>query len=216
MWFWYVVAVLLGIDILVCLILSIPVEAALNLDFHGKPVFNAKVTWFFGLVTLPTGGRNAAAKSGKQPKRLRKPARKTGITGFWEILDILQTKGLLNEVKKLIVRLIRCFKVRKLEADFIAGLPDPAYMGMLYGLFMAVTVPFQWPFMRDVRVSPVFDRTVFEGDLHALIRLRPISLLGPPFLFIFSGPVFRVIKMMVVSQWRQRKSRRNERSQLAA
>jgi hypothetical protein len=215
LWFWYVVAVILGFDILVCLILAIPVDVALDIDVHGKPAFNAKVTWLFGAVTLRPGGARAAAKE-KKPSEHQRPERKTGVVGFWDVLEILQTKGIMNEVKKLISRLVHCFHIKELVGAFRAGTPDPAYTGMLYGLFMAVTMPFGWPLMRDVRVTPVFDAAVFEGDLHAVITVRPISLVRPPFLFIFSGPVLRVIKIMVVSRWRQRKSGRSERSPSAA
>jgi hypothetical protein len=211
LWFWYVVAVLLGFDALICLILAIPVDAVMDLDVHGKPAFSTTVTWLFGTVTLRPGGARAAGKE-KQPPERHRPKRKAGVVGFWEVVEILQTRGLMNEVKKLIFRLVRSFKVKEFRGTFNIGLPDPAYTGMLYGYYMAATVPFNWRLLRDVHVIPVFDRSVIEGSLHAQVRVRPISLLGPPFLFVFSRPVLRIIKIMVVTQWRKKKLERGQRS----
>ena len=62
MWFWLVVAVILGLTILVSLVLAIPVDAVLDLDVHGKIVLKGKVRWLFGLVTFRPGSEKAPAK----------------------------------------------------------------------------------------------------------------------------------------------------------
>jgi hypothetical protein len=211
LWFWIVVAIILVPGVLLSLILAIPIDAVLDMDVHGKPVLKTKVRWLFGLVTFQPGGEKAAEKPVRPVERKQKPARKTGLTEVWErfmsVLEALKTKGLLNEVKKLLLRLFRSFDVRELAGEFTAGLPDPAYTGMLYGLFTAATVLFGWPLLRNVRLYPAFDRFVFEGDLHAVIRVKPISLVWSVLSFMFSLPVMRAVKKMVVTEWKRRKSR---------
>lgn len=212
MWFWIIIAIILGLGVLVSLILAIPFDTVLDLGVHGKPMLKARVRWLFGLVTFQPGGEKAAEKPARPVEHKKKPVRKTSLAEVWAHissgLEILQTKGLLNEVKKLIIRLVRSFEIKELEGTFTVGLPDPAYTGMLYGLFTAVTVPFGWPLTRNIRVYPAFDGFIFEGDLHAVIRVQPIYLVAPPILFMFSLPVLRALKTLVVTEWRIRKLRR--------
>jgi hypothetical protein len=214
LWFWYVVAVILGFDAVVLLVLAIPVDAVLDLDVHGRPVLTARVKWFFGLVTFRPSGEKAEKKPSKpsgRPKRPKKPARKPYPGEMWARLyaglDAFLTTGLFDEVNLLFVRLFRSFRIKELNGAFRAGLPDPAYTGMLYGYYMAVTMPFGWPWLQNVRVDPVFDELIFEGDLHAVVRLLPIKLVGAPVLFVFSLPVLRVVKKLLVSEWKLKRSR---------
>jgi len=213
LWFWLFLAIVVGPAVIVSLILALPVDAVLDLDIHDKPVLKAKVRWLFGLVTFQPGDGKAAAEPAKPVQRKETPKRKTGFAEAWERvssgLEILKTKGLMREVKKLIIRLIRSFKIKELEGEFTAGLPDPAYTGMFYGLFKAVTVPFAWPLIQNVRLYPAFDHAVFEGALHAVIRVRPISLVWSVLLFMFSLPVMRAVRKMVVTEWRRSKLRRS-------
>ena len=50
------------------------------------------------------------------------------------IFQIVMTRGLPGQVKQLLKGIIRCFKIRKLVAEFKVGLDNPADTGFLFAL----------------------------------------------------------------------------------
>ena len=214
MWFLIVVAIIIGIGIVISLVLAIPFDADIDLDIHGKPGLKVRMKWLFGLVSFDTSEKKGQQVKTKKPDRARekpsKPRRKAGFGETWlqfnMAIEILRTKGLVTEIKRLIIRLFRCFNVKKLESNFTIGLFDPADTGFLFGIIAAVTLPFGHPLTGNFKLQPSYDGPTFEGDAHAVIRVQPISLFAPVVLFIFSPPVLKVVWIVIATQWRKRRS----------
>ena len=224
MWLLLIISIIVGIAVLISLVLAIPVDAVFDLDVHGKPRLKIRMLWLFGLVSFDAGGIKGKPKDVKEPtKPKEKPARpkkKAGLTETWRqfemVFEILRTKGLLNEVKRLIIRLFHSFDITQINGDFSIGLFDPADTGFLFGIIAAVTIPFGQPLTGNFRLHPSFDGPALEGNLHGIVRVQPIYLVAPVLLFIFSPPLLRVVWTVVVTQWRKRRSQRKVRYPLTA
>ncbi len=220
MWFWIVLGIILGIALIISLVLAVPVDAILDLDVHRRAAFRARVKWLFGLVSFDSSVERKAVEKKPEAPRPKKPRRKAGFAEGWRqfelVLDILQIPGLFNEVKKFLIRLYRCFDLKKLDGDFGAGLPDPADTGFFYGIYSAITIPTGFPLADRIRIHPRFTETIFEGQAQAVVRLRPIYLIAPVGLFLFSPPVLKALWMLVRLQWRKKRSPQVSRYQLAA
>lgn len=223
MWFLITIAIIIGIGVLISLVLAIPIDALFNVDVHGKPQLKVRIKWLFGLVSFDANAQKGKLKETKKPAKPQekpvKPKKKTGRADSWQqftiVTEIIRIKGLLNEVKKLIIRLFRCFDFKQFNGDFSVGLFDPADTAFLFGIIAAVTIPLGHPLTGNFRLNPSYDGLAFEGNLSGIIRLRPIYLVAPVVLFIFSPAILKAIWILTTKR-RKRRSPQKARYQLAA
>ena len=200
----WVIATLAGLAGLIILLLCIPLDAAFNLDTSEKPRFRLRLVWLFGLISKEVKKREKKPEEKKKPtKEKRKKKRRIG---FRTILRILRTKGLLRQIKDLVRGVLGQFKIKELAVNLKLGLDNPADTGLLFALIGSTTPFLSLPSKYQIRVQPLFsEEAVFEGYLHGVLRLWPIKLVGPLLRFVFSLAVLRVIKILVLSKWKQKK-----------
>ncbi len=175
--------------------LCVPIEVSLRADVYGKPRFQLKLSWLFGLVRTDLAGR-------KKPSRKRKAKLRDIIA----IIEILPTKGLVSQLKRLMKDILSYLKVRNLYADFTLGLGDPADTGLLFAFvgpaasWLSSSLPCQ------IRVRPSFeDEGTLEGYSYGEVRLRPIQLVIPTLRFAFSLAAMRTAKKLVLAKWKRKR-----------
>ena len=201
----WVVTTLASLAAVIILVLCIPLDAVLHIDVYGRPKFHMKLVWLFGLVskeitrTKKKPEEEKGVAEGKQKPRKRKIKVRT-------IFQILRTKGLLGQLKRLLKDIFKCLKIRELRANFRVGLDDPADTGLLFALIGPVTFFLGSSRVHEVKVQPSFeDEVVFEGYLHGATRLVPIQLAIPCLRFVFSLAAIRTVKGRVGTKWRRKK-----------
>ena len=196
---WVVVA-LASLAVAIILVLFIPLDTVLYVDVYGRPKFQIKLAWFFGLLNKAvTTGKE---KSGKE-KQAAEGKRKTSIK---TVFQILRTRGLLKQLKRLLKDIFKGLEVRDLRVNFRIGLDDPADTGLLFALIGPATFFLGSSRVHEIKVEPPFeDRVVFEGYLSGALRLTPIRMVVPLLRFAFSPPAIRIFKKLAVAKWKRTK-----------
>ena len=190
----YIIA---GIILFIILVLSIPIDMAVDFAAEENVKARMRVGWLFGLVWKDISGRKKK-KVEKIPEKKRKIRIKP-------LLSVLRTKGLAGATLKLAKRMLSCLKVRQLDADFRVGLDDPADMGMMCAVLWPVLVPLSSFGPMKLRMEPAFDEPAFEVNLYGRVRLFPIQMVGPLLGFILSPTGWRTVRSVVVSWWKQKR-----------
>jgi len=175
-------------------VLSVPLDMAFHVDVHGRPRFGMKLGWLFGLVSKEVGKGKRVAEA--KPKRRRR-------IGAWTIFEILRTKGLLAQLKRLLKDVLGRLKIRDIGVDFRVGLDSPADTGLLFALIGPATLFLGSSRVHVMRLEPSFgDEAVCEGYLHGVVRLQPVQLVLPFIRFAFSLATIRAMKKLVLIKWR--------------
>ena len=199
----WVAVTLSSLAVLVILVLCIPVDVGLYVDVYGRPKFRMRLGWLFGLVRKEIGKKKPEEEERvveAAPKRRRKKIRARTI------FEILRTKGLLRQVKRLLRDVLRRLQIRDLVADFTVGLGDPADTGLLFAIIGPAAFFLNSSFSHQIRVQPSFeDEAVCEGYLRGTVRVVPIQLVAPGLRFAFSLPTIRAVKRLVVTKWIRKK-----------
>lgn len=210
---WVVVALCI-IVALAALVLSIPVDLGLRAVVHGRGSACIRVEWLFGRVgkTFRTGeraqesGRSRAAKQKKgkaadQKKRAPGNVASAGSKGRL-VVALLRLPGLRRHVLGLVVRVVRCIRVRVLHVDFRVDLGDPVDTAMIVGgMSQAAMMASIWsPY--TFRVMPsFFGDAVLDGETSMAFRLRPICVFPPVLRFVFSSVTLRAMVLLVRYRW---------------
>lgn len=186
------------------IVLSVPLDLAFRLDVYDRTRFSVKPVWLFGLVGKKLGRRKKKAKP-KKAKEKKRGARKT-LKILRTTLKVLRTKGLLRQTKILVSDVFNSLGIRQLRANFRIGLDNPADTGLLFA-FIGPTFVFFNPSGRySINIKPSFeDEATLEGYMQAVVRLRPIRLVIPLLKFVFSLPILRVAKAVVLAKWKRKR-----------
>ena len=201
----WVVITLASLAIILILVLCVPFDVVLHANVYGKPKFQMRLAWLFGLVTreIRKGEKKPEEKKKAVEGKQKPKKRKVRFRGIFEILRI---RGLLKQFKTLIMDVLSQLKIRDFTADFRAGLGDPADTGLLFAFIGPATALLNHSFPNHIRVQPSFeDEAVFEGYSYGVTRLRPIQLVIPSLRFIFSLAAVRVVKKLVLSKWKRKR-----------
>ena len=194
----WIIATLASLAGLVIFLLCVPLDMRLHMDVYGKPKFSFKLTWIFGLISKDLEKRKKKEIEGKPKRRRRKVDAKT-------IFNILRTRGLLVQFRRLLKDIIGCFKIRELSADLRVGLDNPADTGLLFAIIGPPIFFLNSYFSCKVKVQPSFGEAVFEGCSYGVMRLQPIQLVPPLLRFVFSLAVLRTAKTMLLSKWKKKR-----------
>jgi len=200
----WVVISLASLAVILIFVLCVPLDMTLHADVYGKPKLRLKLSWLFGLVSKEV----TRGKEPKEKKKLVKEKRKPreGKRRLRDILEILRTRGLLSQLKRLLSDVLSRLKIRDLIADFRVGLGDPADTGLLFALIGPATFWLNSSLSHQIRVQPSFEgEGVFEGYSHGVVRLRPIQLVIPFLRFAFSIATIRVAKRLVLTKWKRKR-----------
>jgi len=200
----WVVAALASLAVVLILFLLVPVDMVLRVDVHGRPKFQLRFAWLFGLIHKEvTGGKKKAAEKGKVVEGKRKARKKTG--GIRNIFEMLRVKGLVKQFKNLLKDIFSSIKVRDLVVNLRIGLDNPADTGLLFAFIGPAVLFLNPPFPHQIRVQPSFEEAVFEGYSYGKVKMQPIQLVVPFLKFILSLAALRTIKTLVLSRWKRKK-----------
>jgi hypothetical protein len=183
----WAIAVLASLVILIALALCMPIDVVLRMDTEKKPKFSINIVWPFGLVNIEI------LKGGKYPPQHKHKPRDNFKTNF----DILRTKGLLTRLIKLLRDILRCIKVRELDADLKVALDNPADTGLLFAFVAPLNLILRSFAPQKIRIEPSFDDTFLKGYFQGKARLQPIRLIPPLLAFSFSMPAMKVFKSLL-------------------
>jgi len=200
---WFIIA-LVSLAALVALLLCIPVELILRANTAGKPKFNLKLVWFFGLFKsdLSQFGR----KSRKKPAdKLEKQATNwlQSIRVTW---DVLQVKGLLEQLRRFVVRTVRSIRIRELAANLKVDLENPADTGLLFAFIAPLNLVISYFLPYSINIEPSFTgESLVAGHANANIRLIPIQVAASLGGLAFSLPALRATKKMVLYKCKRKR-----------
>lgn len=200
----WVIAVLVSLAVLITLVLCIPLELVFRTNIDERPKFSLRLTWLFGLVT----GELRQTRKKSEEKRTNEYERKTGdwIQRLRVTFELLQTKGLLNQLSCFIKRIIRRVKVREVAANLKVGLDNPADTGLLFAFIAPVNLAINYFFPYPVKIEPSFTgESLITGNIYGTVRLWPIQLAATLIAFAFSLPTLRVAKKLVLYKWRRKR-----------
>ncbi len=200
----WVVVSLASLGLAIVLILSIPLAVTLRIDAYGRPEFKARLVWLFGLVSKELNkGKKPPAEKGRPAKG--KPRLRVSRGRAKAIFQVLRTKGLPGQFKRLLKDIFSHLKIRDLEVNLRVGLDNPADTGQLFAFIGPAASRLNSAFPHRIRVEPVFNEAVFAGYLSGAVRLRPIRLAAPLLRFAFSLPTIRAVTILVLAKWKRRK-----------
>jgi hypothetical protein len=199
----WVIFVLAGLIVLITILLSVPFNIKFSVNTSEKPKLKVKLAWFFGLISKELNTEKKKPQEKRKVAR-EKPREKKRKFDFRTILKILQTKGLIKQLKKLIKSTLSQCKIREFVANLKLGFEDPADIG----LFFALAGP-AMPFINlssryKISIQPYLsDETAFEGYLHGTVKFQPVKLVVPILKFVFSLAMFRIVKTFILSRWKK-------------
>ncbi|MFC1932318.1 DUF2953 domain-containing protein [Chloroflexota bacterium] len=200
----WVILTLAGLAILIILVFCVPLDATFNIDTSEKLRFRLRIAWFFGLIS------KELHREKKKPEEKKKVAeekqKKKRRIEFRTVLKILQTEGLLKQVKNLVKGVLGQLKIRDLVANFKVGLGNPAETGILFAIVGPATAFLSSLTSHEIRIQPAFgDEAILEGFSYGKVRLRPIQLIVPLLRPAFSLATLRVVKTLILSKWKRKK-----------
>ncbi len=196
----WVIATIISLTVLIFLLFCIPVYMSFHIETDRSPKFRMSLLLFFGLVSKELGKREKPQGKSKLAERM--PKRKKKGLQPKTFLKILGTKGLLTQLKRLLRNTVGCLKIKELRANFRIGFDDPADTGMLFALIGPAILFLNLACRHPIRVTPSFeDETVIKGYFHGTLRLRPIQLIPPFVIFVFSLPTIKALKLLVSTKW---------------
>ena len=187
----WVATLLLGL----LLLLTIPVE--LSFAVRRRQHFRARVTieWLFGCVRLPL------RKTSRVPERPPKAhTSKRAGSGGKRVIALLDSKGFVVHLFKMISSLIRHVRVRRMVCHVCMGLDDPADTGRLWGVVGSLANTLPRPRHADVVVTPDFTAAVLHIDGQGRIRIIPIAMIAVVIIFLISPTTVRAVWAMAAKR----------------
>ena len=202
---WLIIA-LISLAVLIILILSIPLEFSFQYNSQEKQASRFRLVWLFGLLSINLAGKE---RKTSQKEKQAPTVETKGAPGHRPdmrfIMRILQIKGLLDQLKRLLIDTLSCLHSKELCAHFKISLDDPADTGALF----ALSEPFNYIMQNrtpvSISIKPCFyEEAYFEANINTTLRLLPVTLLKLLTSFIFAMPVFRAIKLLVI-EWKRKR-----------
>lgn len=205
----WAIVILASLAVLIILVLSVPLDVVFHVDVYDRPKLRMSLAWLFGLVSKEiTGGKQKSKEEKDKEKEAvkEKPKSRKKGPGARTITEILRTRGLVGQIRRLLTGILRNPGLKDFMADFRVGLGDPADTGLLFAVIGTAPLFLGSRFRNKVKVRPSFeDEAVLEGSLNGTLRLRPIQLFPPVLRFVFSLPTVRMVKILVLSKWKRKK-----------
>ncbi len=201
---WIVIA-LVSLTAFIILVLCVPLDVVLHMDVHGRPRFGMRLVWLFGLVSREVRREKKKPEAEKGKVEGKQKLRERG-EGVRLVFEILQTKGLLSQIIRLLRDVLSHLKFREFGANLRVGLDNPADTGLLFAFIAPANLLLGSSFPREIRVQPSFaDEAVLDGYLYGTARLWPIQLVTPIMGSAFSLPTMRAVKTVVSIKWKRKR-----------
>lgn len=186
-------------------LLAVPVVLAVDAERADRFRARWQIEWFFGLVHASSRDSGSAIPRTIEPARAPpatptpSPPATRRARGRRVAMTVVRTRGLIPRVVRLAGDLLRRVSVVRFRLHAAFGFDDPADTGMVYGYLTPLLVTAGVRGL-DVRCQPVFQEAGVTGNLHATLRIRPLSLVAVVMLFMASRPV----RQAAVRAWRAR------------
>jgi hypothetical protein len=196
--------IIAGLIALIILLLCIPVETTIAMDTDSGRNYSLVVSWLFGIIKRDVGkGRS------KKRKKIKSPGRKKRLSSRFDIdlmSQIVNTGGLLIQLKNLVTGIYRQIKINKISGDLVVGLEDPAYTGILFAVIGPANALLNLHPRYDVSIRPFFDdENIVEGNLYGNARVQPIRLINPVLKLASSKEVRQLGKDYIKQKWKRRR-----------
>ena len=200
----WVIAVLAGLAALVTLLLCVPIDLVFHTKIEGKIKSSLRLVWLFGLVSKDC---IQTKKKPQEESNIEQEQKSSDWTqGIRITLEVIRIKGLLEQLGRLIKRIIRHIRVRELVANLKVGLDNPADTGLLFAFAAPFNLLLSYFSPHRIRIEPSFaSDTLIEGRLYGTVRLRPVQLAVPLLGFAFSFPTLRAVKKLVLYKWKRKR-----------
>jgi hypothetical protein len=177
---------------LIIILLCIPVDILFCIERYETSRFSAYIGWLFGLVK----------KELKQPEKKADKKKKRQFS--FGVLKQLPIKGLVRQVKRLIIDISGCFNIRKINVDMTAGFDDPADTGYLCAAIYPV-LTFYSSDNCNIKFNASFEgKGILQGYAAGTLRFLPVRFVLPLMRFLFSGAVFKTIHIMMAQRWKKK------------
>ena len=137
--------------------------------------------WLFGLVRADLGATSSSPEAEPEPKE--KPRRRKRRRRRVHVVAMLQSRGFVSGVARLLARLVRAVRFHRLFARLRAGFDDPADTGLLCAWLLPPTAWIEAQRPGTLEVVPDFAGEALEVALEAQVSVTPARLLGPVVLF---------------------------------
>ena len=200
----WVVAIVLVLAVLILLVGCVPLEVSFRMQASGRPAFAVRVIWGFGLMSKELAITKKPPE--KKGRAAAKPKPKMQAARTHIRRQILRGKGILRQLRRLVIDILCCLRLKELNAAIRIGLDDPADTGMLFALLGPAVVCVRSLGDHQITIMPAFeDEAVFEGYAHGIIRVQPIQLIPPFVRFVFSSPTVNVLKVLISNLWQRQK-----------
>ena len=172
---------------------------ALRMDTEKKPKFSIRLAWLFGLVNTDIIRRK---EKPHQQKRKHPNTREGLITAFY----ILRTKGLLKRLVKLLRDILHRIKIQDIRSELKVALDNPADTGLLFSIAAPINLLIRSYSSHQIVLEPSFDDDAFlKGYFYGTARMQPIRLVPPILGFVFSLPIVRALKTLLLLRWKGKK-----------
>lgn len=202
-----VILIIATIFIMLILLLAIPVDLVITLKRDGAWRGRIVVYWLFGLTQKTMRPRRESR--GRHLKRRRSfkksivPASRQLIKRRRYLVSILRSEGFIRQLIYLFRDLLRSMKPRRFQIQCIMGLDDPADTGRLMSLLAPLRVitrkiSFGQNSNVHFQVVPDFSGPRFKGHCCASVHIVPLKLIGIFLRFLFSAPVMRAAKVLIL------------------
>jgi hypothetical protein len=191
----WVIITLVSLIVFIILVLCIPLDLNFYVNISENPKLKGRLIWLFGLIDREL--KKAEVKSEKKEKPVKDKQKPQQRISARTIYQILRTKGLFSQLRKLVVDIFRSFRVKELAANIKLGLENPADTAMLFAVTGTLNsllslLPYQ------INIQPSFDGDItFEAYLQGATRLWPILLMLALLKFLFSLPALRIVRTLV-------------------
>jgi len=160
---------------------------AFRLEVYERTTCSVKAEWLFGLAKQELLKKRETKPKGVKDKGYNK-----------KLIGMLNTEGLLSQIKILATDLFNSLNIILLRIDCMIGLDNPADIGLLYAFIEPANVFFRQPERYKISITPLLqDEVTLEGYIQAKVRLLPIRLIIPLFKFVFSRPNLKATKTAI-------------------
>ena len=187
----------------VIVLLAVPVDVTVSVQRYNTLRGHIIIAWLFGLVRYSSktetekpsarkACREKAPSEAPEPKPEEQPQRKAKKDrGIQHALTVLQTRGFVGRILKLIVHLFKLIRIRILTIQGRIGLGDPADTGRFWGMVSALAGALALAQHVILALEPDFERAIFEIDGQGIFRIIPLQVIIILALFILSPPTIR-------------------------
>ena len=110
-----------------------------------------------------------------------------------KVIHYPRKKQIINLYLTLLKRLLKAIKFKKIKINVDYGLDDPFKTGQICGIISAIIPFLPKKLMKDIKILPNFENTIFLGDIQIKCSTSLFKLLFPIVIFITKKDIRKII-----------------------